>query len=61
MLRLCQNFGTTSFFYSQDKEYSLVHIITVQWKNTGGLKQKHKKQPFSDASASLLSLVMWDV
>ena len=27
MLRLCQNFGTTSFFYSQDKEYSLVHII----------------------------------
>ena len=24
---------------------------SVQWKNTGGLKQKHKKQPFSDASA----------
>ena len=44
MLRLCQNFGTTSFFYSQDKEYSLVHIIIVLWKNTGGLKQKHKKQ-----------------
>ena len=61
MLRLCQNFGTTSFFYSQDKEYSLVHIITVQWKNTGGLKQKHKKQPFSDASASHLSLVLWHV
>ena len=30
----------------------------VQWKNTGGLKQKHKKQPFSDASASHLSLVL---
>ncbi len=23
----------------------------VQWKNTGGLKQKHKKQPFGDATA----------
>ncbi|MDY3734391.1 MAG: hypothetical protein SOZ98_06240 [Sodaliphilus sp.] len=22
----------------------------VQWKNTGGLKQKHKKQPFGDAT-----------
>ena len=31
------------------------------WKNTGGLKQKHKKQPFSDASASHLSLVLWHV
>ena len=28
----------------------------AQWKNTGGLKQKHKKQPFSDACASHLSL-----
>ena len=27
----------------------------------GGLKQKHKKQPFSDASASHLSLVLWHV
>ena len=25
----------------------------------GGLKQKHKKQPFGDASASRLSLVLW--
>ncbi|MDY4899880.1 MAG: hypothetical protein SO194_03625, partial [Sodaliphilus sp.] len=32
---------------------------TVQWKNTGGMKQKHKKQPFGDASASHLSLVLW--
>ena len=30
-----------------------------QLKNTGGLKQK--KQPFSDASASHLSLVLWHV
>ena len=30
-------------------------------ENTGGLKQKHKKQPFSDASASHLSLVLWHV
>lgn len=29
MLRLCQNFGTTSFFYSQDKEYSLVTLLSV--------------------------------
>ena len=36
--------------------------ITVQWINTGGgLKQKHKKQPFGDASASHLSLVLWHV
>ena len=40
MLRLCQNFGTTSFFYSQDKEYSLVHIIIGQWKNAGGTETK---------------------
>ena len=33
----------------------------VQWKNTGGLKQKHKKQPFGDACASHLSLVLWHV
>ena len=33
--------------------------MTVQWIITGGLKQKHKKQPFSDASASHLSLVLW--
>ena len=25
----------------------------------GAQKQKHKKQPFSDASASHLSLVLW--
>ncbi|MDY5260007.1 MAG: hypothetical protein SPH19_02545, partial [Sodaliphilus sp.] len=38
-----------------------VCIAAVQWKNTEGLKQKHKKQPFSDASASHLSLVLWHV
>ena len=26
-------------------------VKRVQWKNTGELKQKHKKQPFSDATA----------
>ena len=37
----------------------LLGDITVQWINTGGgLKQKHKKQPFGDASASHLSLVL---
>ena len=35
--------------------------MTVQWIITGGLKQKHKKQHFSDASASHLSLVLWHV
>ena len=38
-----------------------IGCVWVQWKNTGGLKQKHKKQPFSDASASHLSLVLWHV
>ena len=33
-------------------------MFTTQWRNTGGLKQKHKKQPFGDASASHLSLVL---
>ena len=33
----------------------------AQWRNTGGLKQKHKKQPFGDTSASHLSLVLWHV
>ena len=40
---------------------SNVPLLLVQWKNTGGLKQKHKKPPFSDASASHLSLVLWHV
>ena len=35
--------------------------MTVLWIITGGLKQKHKKQPFSDARASHLSLVVWHV
>ena len=38
-----------------------IGCVWVQWKNTGGLKQKHKKQPFSDASASHLSLALWHV
>jgi len=36
----------------------IIAVVTVQWKNTGGMKQKHKKQPFGDASASHLSLVL---
>ena len=35
--------------------------MTVQWIITGGLKQKHKKQPFREAGASHLSLVLWHV
>ena len=38
-----------------------IDCFLVQWKKTGGLKQKHKKQPFNDASASHLSLVLWHV
>ena len=34
-------------------------VFFGQWINTGGgLKQKHKKQPFGDASASHLSLAL---
>ena len=36
--------------------------MTVQWINTGGAETKNiKKQPFADASASHLSLVLWHV
>ena len=31
-------------------------LVVKYW---GAQKQKHKKQPFSDASASHLSLVLW--
>ena len=33
----------------------------VQWINAGGRNKKHKKQPFGDASASHLPLVLWHV
>ena len=50
------------FLISRWKRLIMVNSMqaneAVQWKNTGGLKQKHKKQPFSDASASHLSLVL---
>ena len=37
-------------------------VFMVQWINTGGTETKNiKKQPFSDASASHLSLVLWHV
>ena len=44
----------------------LPSIICIQLTFSDGLgrgaqKQKHKKQPFSDASASHLSLVLWHV
>ena len=39
----------------------LKDLFRFSGKNTGGLKQKHKKQPFGDASASHLSLVLWHV
>ena len=37
--------------------YDNIGSVEKYW----GLKQKHKKQPFSDASASHLSLVVWHV
>ena len=46
-----------SFLYPSSQ--SFCGKFWVQWKNTGGLKQKHKKQPVGDASASHLSLVLW--
>ncbi|MDY3735197.1 MAG: hypothetical protein SOZ98_10375, partial [Sodaliphilus sp.] len=37
-------------------------LFRFSGKNTGGRRnKKHKKQPFSDASASHLSLVLWHV
>ena len=38
-----------------------MHPTDVLGRAGGGLKQKHKKQPFGDASASHLSLVLWHV
>ena len=52
-----QYLSTESILYI----YEVWGVKRVQWKNTGELKQKHKKQPFSDASASHLSLVLWHV
>ena len=52
------------FYFTPPPSQSKFFIFwegVVQWKNIGGVKQKHKKQPFSDASASHLSLVLWHV
>ena len=64
MIEVC--FCEKAHFYftpppSQSKFFIFFGRWRVQWKNTGGLKQKQKKQPFSDASASHLSLVLWHV
>ena len=37
-------------------------LFMVQWKNAAGTKtKKHKKHPFTDASASHLSSARWHV
>ena len=61
MLRLCQNFGTASFFTLKTKNIAWFTLLSFSGKMLGAQKQKHKKQPFSDASASHLSLVLWHV
>jgi len=39
-----------------------LNIKCSEWNYNGlALKQKHKKHPFADASASHLSLVLWHV
>ena len=43
----------TQWKITVDNDYTLLQ--NREWDQ----KQKHKKQPFSDASASHLSLVLW--
>ena len=56
----------TNYFLWEWKEISVLIRLTmkkmVQWINAVGTETKNiKKQPFSDASASHLSLVLWHV
>ena len=53
--------GLNRYFFPLNYHPQKYRLNLAQWRNTGGLKQKHKKQPFSDASASHLSLVVWHV
>ena len=46
------------------KTANRVHVfwgVSGKIHGRGAQKQKHKKQPFSDVSASHLSLVLWNV
>ena len=49
------------FFYTSYFMFLVVKMDFGSVEKYWGLKQKHKKQPFSDASASHLSLVLWHV
>ena len=53
--------GLNRYFFPLNHHPQKYRLNLAQWRNTGGLKQKHKKQPFSDASASHLSLALWHV
>ena len=62
--------GPHPFLFFDDRPKSVLYgrNAILQWKSYALLpnrewnqRQKHKKQPFSDASASHLSLVLWPV
>ena len=53
--------GLNRCFFPLNHHPQKYRLNLAQWRNTGGLKQKHKKQPFGDASASHLSLALWHV
>ena len=48
--------GLNRCFFPLNHHPQKYRLNLAQWRNTGGLKQKHKKQPFSDASASHLAV-----
>ena len=53
--------GLNRCFFPLHHHPQKYRLNLAQWRNTGGLTQKHKKQPFGVASASHLSLVVWHV
>ena len=53
--------GLNRCFFPLNHHPQKYRLNLAQWRNTGGQKQKHKKQPFGVASASHLSLVLWHV
>ncbi|MCI7668656.1 MAG: hypothetical protein MSS42_00310 [Bacteroidales bacterium] len=61
MHKVNQNQGNTDNLISEYLFFAEGDRFLGSVEKYWGLKQKHKKQPFSDACASHLSLVVWRV
>ena len=54
--------GLNRYFFPLNHHPQKYRLNLAQWINTGGTETKNiKKQPFADASASHLPLVLWHV